>query len=104
MKISLAIAMCVASAVPVLALAEAPMTAPTVGALMSVVNYCGQVDPRHEQQMEKVAGKLMKGVSDKDVKRMKQTTEFKSGYDLIDGVLRGLAKEDGVRLCAAALN
>ena len=103
MKICLVVAASVVCTFSQIAWAKTPITARTVGAVSSAVHFCGQIDPRHKEQLSKAAERLMMGWSSRSLAQVKHTAEFEDGYTVMDGVVHELSMDRAVQLCAAAV-
>jgi len=99
MRFQLVTGWLVLAALPQLALAVNPPG--EVGALQAVYDFCGKVDPAKLRDFESNADALLKGLTPAQIATLRNSTEYKRGYHMLEGILPELKKDDAVTACVA---
>jgi hypothetical protein len=102
-EICLMVAVIVVSTFPQMASAAASVDAIQLGELTKAVDSCGRIDPRNSDRLTKVVEKLTKGLTEKDLNKMRHTADFSKGYASMGLVFQDVSGDDAVQLCASAL-
>jgi hypothetical protein len=84
---------------PQLALAARPPG--ELGALQAVFEFCTGVDPAERQDYDKQADSLFKGLTPREIASVRQSAEYKRGYQLLAGILPDIKGNDAVLACQA---
>lgn len=97
MRFQVATGWLVLAVLPQLALAANPPG--EVGALQAVYDFCGKVDPAKLKDFERNADALLKGLTPAQIAALRNSTEYKRGYRMLEGILPELKKDDAVTAC-----
>lgn len=97
MRFRAVICWCAVGLLPQLALAARPPG--EVGALHAVYDFCTRVDPTQRKDFDKEADALFRGLSPAQAAALRQTAEYKRGYQMLAGILPDLRGDDAVRAC-----
>jgi hypothetical protein len=73
---------------PQLALAARPPG--EVGALQAVFDFCAKTDPAQRGDFDRQADSLFRGLTAAQIAAMRQSSEYKRGYQMLAGILPGV--------------
>jgi hypothetical protein len=73
---------------PQLALAATPPG--EMGALQAVFDFCAKVDPSQRLDFDRQAKLLVKSLTAAQIAAMRQSSEYKRGYQMLAGILPGV--------------
>jgi hypothetical protein len=84
---------------PQLALAARPPG--EVGALQAVFAFCAKVDSTERTAYDRQADSLFKGLTPREIASLRQSTEYKRGYQTLAGILPEIKDNEAVVACQA---
>ena len=101
MKIHRILCCCGALALPQLASADLPFSGESFGRLEATLTFCAQVNPRATAQYESQLKVLVKDLPQKEISKVRDTTEYREAYDSISAELGKVPKDQAIKACTA---
>jgi len=89
-------------ALPVVA-AEPPLAPAVLGQLEGLLDSCSQETPKSAPDFRKVRERLLEGVTEKDVAKVRASDEYKEAYKFITDRLEGASKKEAAESCKVFL-
>jgi hypothetical protein len=99
MKIRIALACCVALALPQLALADLPFSQDALGKIESVLKFCAKENPKSASLLEAQGKMLVNNVPEKSLVEARASAEYKDAYDVTADSLEKATKEEAAKTC-----
>jgi hypothetical protein len=72
-----------------------------VGALQAVFAFCAKVDSTERAAYDRQADSLFKGLTPRQIASLRQSTEYKRGYQTLAGILPEIKGNEAVVACQA---
>ena len=82
------------------ALAAGVPSSRELGGLQGVYDFCSGVDPKQGRDFDKEASSLYRNLNPKQIAAVRQSGEFKQGYQTIFDVLGELPRDQALGACA----
>jgi len=91
---------CLVSAIVLsqLALAE-PLSAPSLGQVEGILDFCSQVDSKSAPKYRERAQGILGNASEKDMAKARKSGDYKKAYSWINSELHKVSKDDATRTC-----
>jgi hypothetical protein len=99
MQLRYLVSLFAAAALPVLAQAQPPVSAPELGAAQGVFDYCSKVDPGNEKQFDRQAKLLFKGMTERSVQEARHSAAFQNAHKTLESVLAEIPLSDAIHAC-----
>lgn len=75
----------------------------TLGRMESLLDSCSKTDPGSAQAFAKQRERLVQGVSEKELVRLRATDQYKGGYSGISGLFTKASQDEAVKACKTFL-
>jgi hypothetical protein len=87
----------IAALLPQLALAAPPPA--RAGAWQAIFDFCTRVDPKERRDFDEQADALFNGLTRQQIETIRETEDYKGGYEVLTAVLSTISADDGVKAC-----
>lgn len=81
--------------------APAPISAPALGVLEGMLNFCGKVNPKSADKYNEMLKPLTKDQSADTLAELRNSQEYKDSLDQISKQLEALSTKDALATCKA---
>jgi hypothetical protein len=85
--------------VPVVHAGESALNAKQLAITERVLKFCGPVDADAARKLQDKVSELVKGRSEADLAKARDSEEYRKGYTLIDGVVAQVDEHNAKALC-----
>lgn len=105
MRLEILSVLCLAAviAVPQVVAAELPFTPAGLGHLEGVLDSCARAMPKSAAEYKKQKERLVQGVSDEDLTKVRAAGEYQETYKAISEQLEKVSKDEAAQTCKAFL-
>jgi hypothetical protein len=80
---------------------QSSISAPALGSVDALLNFCLQVDPRDAASFRAQRSLIEHGSSEDTIEHLRGSSAYRQSYDLVSDALKGVAKSDAAQACAA---
>jgi hypothetical protein len=92
-----------ALSLPPLSLAELPLPNDAFGRNEAAFDFCSQVDSKEAANYQKYKKALVRGASNEEIAKARESSEYKDAYNLVIDELGKAPKEQTIKACSASL-
>src|ERR1700688_3704274 len=85
--------------IPVVHAGESALNAQQLAVTERVLKFCGPVDADAAKKLQDKVSELVKGRSEADLAKARDSEEYKQGYTLIDGFVAQVDEHNAKALC-----
>jgi hypothetical protein len=76
-----------------------PPDALALGALQGMLGFCSQIDAKDDKRFDQHAERLTAGLSDRQIREIKASADYKQAYQLLTTVLKELPPAEALPGC-----
>jgi hypothetical protein len=87
----------IAALLPQLALAAPPPV--RAGAWQAIFDFCTKVDPKEHRDFDEQADALFSGLTRHQIETIRESEDYKGGYEVLTAVLSTLSTDDAAKAC-----
>jgi hypothetical protein len=105
MRLGILSVVCLAAviAVPQVVAADLPFTPAGLGHLEGALDSCARAIPKSAAEYKKQKERLVQGVSDEDLAKVRATGEYQEMYKAVSDQLEKVSKDEAAEACKAFL-
>jgi hypothetical protein len=103
MKINRILLVCVAIAIPALAMAKLPFANDEFGKVERTLSFCSEIKPESAAKYQEMAKRYVGDAPEKELAEARKTPEYKEAYETNGALLADMPKERVIEACNAFL-
>ena len=104
MKIYRGLGLAALLAIPAFALGENSIPSGALGQVEATISFCAKVDSSSAEQYKEWGKRIVAGIKEKELKEIRDSSEYKESYDSSTSQLDKIPAEKAVQTCRAALS